>query len=101
MTEQLHQSEHIDNPSSNPELLDQQKRGLDLFAIEHDINKNAIVPKELQPIVNDIIQDPPKPPETQDQEKIGELLKKGKIADALTKAVDLVSSILFGSKKKA
>jgi len=101
MNKQLHQSEHIDNSSSNPELLDQQKRGLDLFAIEHDINKNTIVPKELQLLVNDIIQDPPKPPETQDQEKIGELLKKWKIASALTTAVDLVSKILFGSKKKA
>jgi hypothetical protein len=101
MTEQLHQSEHLDNSSSNPELLDQQNRGLDLFAIEHDVNKNTIVPKELQSLVNDVIQDPPKPPETQDQEKIGELLKKGKIADALTKALDLAWSILFGSKKKA
>ena len=93
--------EQHDIPKVDPEVVDAKKTGLDLFAIEHDLNKSTIVPKELEWLVNDVIQDPPKPPENQDQEKIGELLKKGKIADALTKAVDLISSILFGSKKKA
>lgn len=93
--------DQINIPETHPDVVDAKKTGLDLFAIEHDLNKSTIVPKELEWLVNDVIQDPPKPPETQDQEKIGELLKKGKIADALTKAVDLISSIVFGSKKKA
>ena len=98
--------EQLDNKikipeQSNPEVVDEQKIGLDLFAIEHDINKNNIVPEQLQSLVNDIMQDPPKPPEAPDQEKIGDLLRKGKIADALTQAAELLSSILFWSKKKA
>ncbi len=92
--------EQLNIPEVHPDVVDEKKTGLDLFAIEHDVNKNTIVPEKLQLLVNDIMQDPPKPPETQEQEKIGELLKKGKIADALTQAVELVSSILFGSKKK-
>lgn len=92
--------EQLNILENHPDIVDAKKTGLDLFTIEHDVNKNTIVPEKLQLLVNDIMQDPPKPPETQEQEKIGELLKKWKIADALTQAVELASSILFGSKKK-
>lgn len=97
MSEQFEKDKHIEQPKD----INVKQNVLDLFAIEHDLNKSSIVPKELEWLVNDVIQDAPKPPENQEQEKIGELLKKGKIAEALTQALDLVSSILFGSKKKA
>jgi hypothetical protein len=93
--------EQLTVPEIQPDIVDHQETILDLFAIEYDKNKNDIVPEKLQSLVNDIMQDPPKPPENHDQEKIGDLLKKGKIGEALTQTIDLISSILFGSKKKS
>jgi len=93
--------EQLTVPETQPAIVDHQETVLDLFAIEYDKNKNDIVPEKLQSLVNDIMQDPPKPPENHDQEKIGDLLKKGKIGEALTQTIDLISSILFKSKKKS
>jgi len=49
---------------------------IDLFAVELDATKSDIVPEDIQAIVSDIMEDPEQPPEQEDQEKIGNLLKE-------------------------
>lgn len=73
----------------------------DLFALEEWGLDTAEVPAELEWLVNDILQDPPKPPEKQQQETIRWLIKQGKVWEALTQTMDLLISIFFGSKEEA
>jgi len=97
--EQIKTPDHIDTPKTVKDVETQSV--IDLFAIELDTNKNLIVPEELKDIVDDVMQDPQQPPEQEDQEKIGDMLKKWKISEAVSKALDMIFSIFAGSKKKA
>gem|GEM_PF-1827371 len=72
--EQIKTPDHIDTPKTVKDVETQSV--IDLFAIELDTNKNLIVPEELKDIVDDVMQDPQQPPEQEDQEKIGDMLKK-------------------------
>lgn len=96
MTEQIEQYHTIQNPENA-----EKQSVIDLFSVELDATKNDIVPEELETVIDAIMQDPQQPPEQEDQEKIGDLLKEWKITKAITKALDMVFWIFAGSKKKA
>jgi hypothetical protein len=48
---------------------DRQDATVDLFALQEGV-EIADIPEELQSLVNDILTDPPKPPEKEQQETI-------------------------------
>lgn len=97
MSGQIEQLNQEDIVADNTE----KQTVIDLFAVELDATKNDVVPEDIQAIVNDIMEDPQQPPEQEDQEKIGNLLKEWEIAKAVSQAIDLVLSIFSWSKKKA
>lgn len=101
MVDRVEQLDPIKAPESLEDVVTQSV--IDLYDLEWEIlKKNTIqTPDILKTIQKYIQEDPEQPPEQEDQEKLGDLLKKWKVSEAVSAALDMIFDIFGWSKKKA